>query len=198
MSLEVPLKSDKAFEPVKAGTHLARCVNIIEIGTTSYLWKGAEVSSNKVRLVFELPEEKFENEDGTANAPLISVEYSLSMGSKAKLRGFIERWIGASLLQGEAVSFDLKHLLGQPCIITVAHKTKGEKTYADIVSAAPLMKGMKCPEALHTIKELTYKNWDEAFFLSLPEWLRTKMQSTPEYQNRVIKQEYEANGIPFD
>ncbi len=197
MSLSVPLSSAKAYDPIKEGAHLARCVNIIELGTTSYTWQGKEVSSNKVRIVFELPEEKIIKEDKTETCALLSVEFSISMGPKANLRHFVENWIGASLFQNEANGFELTDLLDMTAIITVKHTKKGDKTYVDIVSAAPLLKSMKCPEALHELKKLSYDNWNQAFFDTLPEFIRKKMEATPEYEQMLNRGKFVEGQIPF-
>jgi hypothetical protein len=49
---------ERTYELVPAGNHVARLYQIIHIGTNSYEYKGEMKKSDKVRLTFELCNER--------------------------------------------------------------------------------------------------------------------------------------------
>lgn len=167
-----------------AGTHLARCYQFIHIGTNEDSFKGEKKLFNKVRLSFELPDEMRVFKDGDEAKPMsISQEYTLSMGEKANLRKFVEGMIGSGLQNDEAYAFDVESLVGKACLITVIHKvSKAGNKRAEIASASPLMKNQKAPEQINPSKILSYSNFDEAFFETLPSFIKDKIVTSEEYR----------------
>ena len=88
-----PLVAPRSQERILApeGTHKARLVGLVQLGTVPVEWAGETKWLEKVRLTFELPEElhKFK-EDETEKPVVISQEYTLSMGEKSNLRPVVE------------------------------------------------------------------------------------------------------------
>lgn len=176
----------KTFTPVPAGTHIARLFSIIHIGTTGYEYMGEWKESYKVRLTFELPlKTKVFNEEKGEQPMVISEEYGLTMGSKSKLRKVVEGIIGTTLIDKEAYAFDIEDLLGEPCLIRVVHKTKGDKTFANIESTSPLMEGQECPPQVNPDFVLSYADWNQEKFDSLPEFIKDKIRATGEYRAKT-------------
>src|SRR5689334_20495628 len=98
----------KAFDPVPAGNHVARLYQIIHIGTIETSWQGKADMTDKVRLTFELCNEKKEFKEGEGEKPFsIAREFSFYMSKKSNLRKFIEGMIGTALDEDEASTFDL-------------------------------------------------------------------------------------------
>ena len=94
------------------GTHIARCVRIIHIGTIKEEYMGEMKDMNKIDLTFELVDETYLFKEGEDAKPfVVSKEYTLSMGEKANLRKLVEGIIGKSMVQGEADMFDIESLL---------------------------------------------------------------------------------------
>ena len=88
MSL-TPAKQNKSFDPVPADNHVARFYEIIHIGTIPTMWQGQEKMTDKIRLTFELCNEKKEFREGDGEKPFsISREFTYSFGSKGNLRPF--------------------------------------------------------------------------------------------------------------
>jgi hypothetical protein len=116
---------------------------------------------------------------------IISKEFTLSMHEKASLRKFLESWRGKGFTEEEAKSFDVTKLLGAACMISILHKVKDGKTYAEISSVSAIPKGMVCPPSINENFEFNYDPFDQDKFLSLPEWLRKKMETTPEYKKAI-------------
>ena len=192
-------KSERTLPP--AGTMLARVVGIVYIGTIKTSWQGQEKEVPKLRITWELPTELHKFKDGEDEKPfVISQEYTHSMGKKSNLRPITEQIIGASLLDDEAFNFDHDELLGKPCQITIIHEDKETGTYAKVSSISPLLKGVTCPPQVNPSKKLSFDQWDENYFNTLPEFIKKKIVSSKEYAKmtgKTIVEDIKAEDIPF-
>lgn len=167
---------------IPAGNHIARCYAMVEIGTIKEeagIYAGKEL--HKVRLTWETPHEC--HDFGKGLQPFsVSKEFTLSMNEKATLRKMLESWRGKSFSEEEAKRFDITKLLGLPCMINVIHKTSGKGSqYADISSIATLPKGLEAPAQVNESYVLSYDNWNQNIFDSLPEFIQTKIKSSKQY-----------------
>jgi hypothetical protein len=196
------------YAPMESGMYVSRCVQMIQIGTITEVINGESKTQHKVRLGFEFPTElKVFKEENGEQPYFLSKEYSLSMHEKATLRQHLETWRGKKFTDDEAKSFDITKLLGVPCTINVVHKEAktGGRVYAEIGSISPLMKGTICPEAINPIQVLSYDDWNQELFESLPEFLRKKIESSVEFksipsdvkEHGVASGAVEEDGLPF-
>ena len=135
------------------GTHIARVIGLINIGTIKEEYMGELKEQQKIRLTFELPEELHVFKEGDDAKPLVqSQEYTLSMGKKSNLRPIVEGILGTSLTDEEAFSFDVEKLLDMPCLISIKRDvSKKGAEYAKIASVSKLMKGQVCKSAFNPI-----------------------------------------------
>ena len=175
-------------QTVPAGTHVARCYQIIHIGTILDTFQGVEKLVIKVRLVFELPLELADF--GKGEQPFsIGRDFTLSMHEKSGLRAFVQGWLGKAFSDAEANKFDIATLLGKEGMINVMHRTANTgRTYADIKGASPLVKGMTCPPLVNSAFLLDYDSEDfDLRFKMLPEWLQNKVSTSAEFSNRLDK-----------
>ena len=181
-----PPKPKSTYEPVPAGTHVARLYQIIHLGTSSFEFKGETKQSDKVRLTFELPNELREFKEGEGQKPMsISREFGFSMGKKSHLRPFVEGILGTALHDEEAYAFDIEKLLGEACLISVVHEPgKDGNTYAAIASASALMRGMEAPAAINEAKVIDVNTATQEEIDALPEFIRNKMKASDEYKAR--------------
>lgn len=208
MAIYAENKGGGDYAPMESGVYVARCVQLIQIGTITENINGEEKTQHKVRFGFEFPLEKkvFREENGE-QPYFLSKEYSLSMHEKASLRKDLENWRSKKFTEEEAKRFDVTNLIGVPCTINVVHKVgkSNGKTYAEIGSISPLMKGTLCPEQINPTQVLSYDNFDVALFESLPEFLRKKIESSKEYkelanevkEGGVASGAVEEDGLPF-
>src|SRR4030081_3124464 len=157
-----PAKKGKSFDPVPAGNHVARLYEIIHIGTIPTTWQGQEKMTDKIRLTFELCNEKKEFKEGEKPFS-ISREFTYSWGTKGNLRPFVEGFIGTKLHDDEAYTFNLEDLLGDVCLLNVVHTEKDGNTYSNIQGASPLPKSMKAPELFNVGRSLDINStpWSE-------------------------------------
>jgi hypothetical protein len=192
---------ERTYELVPAGNHFARLYSIVHIGTNSFEYMRETKKSDKVRLTFELSNERKVFKEGEEAKPFsISREFGLTMGQKSNLRPFVESFIGTSLSDEEAYGFDLEDLLKIPCLLNVVHAEKGDKVFANIKSATPLPKGMEAPVPVnaHSIVDVDTSSFDE--IEKLPDFLKEKIKSSEEYKARVsgVVQERLGNNTETD
>ena len=105
------------------------------------------------------------------------------MGEKANLRKDLESWRGKAFTDDEAKAFDVTNLMGKACMINIIHeaaKNDPTKIYANISSGNPGSQGvsMNFRLQINPTFELSYDNWDDAKFNSLPDFIREKMMET--------------------
>ena len=171
-------------ELIPAGNYIARCYQMIEIGTVKETILGKEKIVPKVRIGWELPTELkvFKDENGEQPC-VISKEYTLSMAEKANLRIALKSWRGKDFTEDEAKSFDITKLLGVPCMINIIHKPSkdGLKVYEEISGITPIPKGIECPPQYNKTLLLSYDSFDVEVFNKLPDFIRNKMTGSLEY-----------------
>lgn len=172
------------FPIMEAGNYLARCYQMVQIGTVEEEYKGQKKSVPKAILGFEFPTELnvFTPEKGEQPYAL-SKEFTLFMNDKANLRKFLESWRGKGFSEEEAKKFDISVLIGKPCMINVIHKENSSGNMRAIIqSVAPLTKGVTCPPQINPTILLSYDNFDNSVFEALPNFIKEKMEKTPEYK----------------
>ena len=193
MSITIP----KSTPPVQleAGTYPARCYSMVHIGTIEYEWNGQRNKANKVRITFEFPTETNVFKEGDEAKPfVISQEYTLSFGKQSKFRPQLEAWRGKPFTEEEMDNFDLTKLIGVPAMVTVIQNDKG---YSEIAQITKMPKGMVCPDQVNKSVILDYNdNWNQEVFNDLPDFIKTKMQTTPEFQAKVGKT-VGGSGVPY-
>lgn len=174
----------KEFKLVPAGTHLARCYQFLHIGNVPNTFPGAQSAViNKIRLTWELPDEKVSFKEGEEPKPFsISQDYTLSMNEKANLRKMVQSWLGQKMTDEEATDFDVETLVGKPCLLTIVHTTKGDKTYASVNNVTALPGKMECPAAINAPSVINWETMTVDAFNALPEFLQKKMQEAAEYR----------------
>ena len=179
-----------AHEPIPAGNYMARCYQVIHLGNIKTVYEGQEKDQDQLMIGWELPTEQrvFKEENGSQ--PLVvSRIYTRSLGDRATLRAMLESWRGRAFSSDELKGFDISKLIGAPCLINIKNvagegKHKG-KTFSQIASVSPLMKGMTCPPAINQTVEFSVLSFDDKVFSTLPQWLSDKIKTSKEYRDMV-------------
>lgn len=183
------------FTPVPTGTHVMRCYRMIELGTVTSDFQGETKQLKKVRLEWELPNELHEFKEGEGERPFsIGKEFTLSMHEKSNLRILLESWRGKRFTDEEAKCFDVTKLLGQPCMGSIIETKKNDKIYNNLSNVSTLPKGIVCPKQINESFVLSYDDFDMDKFKKLPEFIRKKMETTPEFKSigeSVLGKEHE-------
>ncbi len=189
MRLPKPNEGGNDFLPVPAGTWPAICYQFIDLGTQTITWKGETQEKHQVRIAWELHDEECVMRDGPkAGQPMmIQQTYTWSMHEKATLRKTLEAWRGAKFTDRQIEEFDVKNLIGQPCLLSVIHADKGDKIYANVGGITKPPKGMMFPSMVNKpiYLALTPDEFDRQVFEKLPDRLKDKIKDSPEY-NRLV------------
>ena len=195
MSLVMKDTGGGDFELPSAGTHLARCYLMAELGHQKSVFQGKESIKNQVLIAWEL------NEKMADGRPfVISRIYTASLNEKANLRADLESWRSKGFTEAELEGFDLKKILGAPCQINVIHKESNGKTYANVKALTSVPKGVNVPELEN--EAVAYEIHNEAAFTKLPEWMQKKIMERvdpPESENPAPAefQDDDIDRIPF-
>lgn len=172
------------FTPCPAGSYLARCVRLVDMGTQKTEYQGEVKTARKVLLAFEVLDDEARRDDGEPF--VLSKRYTLSLHEKAALRKDLASWRGRDFTPEELKGFDLKTILGKDCFLSVVEATKGDRIYSNIASIMRPPKGMTAPEGTGN-EPLLY--WDMS--AANPDWqalqqlhpkLIEQIEQSPEYQ----------------
>lgn len=201
-------KATKQYPLISQGTHVGIIYKFMNMGTRLQDFQGKPKDHKDILVSFtiEIPSERQEflvkKEDGTeekVEKPLvITREFTLSMGPKSNLRPFVEGVIGEKLMDEEAYAFNLEDLVGKACLVSIVHKDgKDGKTYANILSVSPLIKGMEVPKQYNKNNIFDVKTATIEEIEAIPEWIRNKVTVSDEYKNRFGSEELTAEDVPF-
>ena len=147
-------------------------------------------TSRKVLIGWELPGEKLDN----GETRRLSRTYTSSLNSKGNLRKDLISWRGRDFTVDELKKFDLRNIVGAPCMISVIHKDGQNGKYATIGGIMKLPKGMPVPALSngYTIFDLDDADPEEKM-KDLPEWIQTRIMESETWKEReAAAQEREA------
>lgn len=196
MSLIAKDKGGADFKPVPAGTHVAVCTLVADMGVQP---TGKFKPRAQIYIRWEIPGEIMTWKDGEGvdhTGPMvIGKKYTMSLSEKANLRADLESWRGRMFTEQELKGFDIKNILGKPCMLGVTHNTVGTKTYANISAVMGLPKGTMPPSA--SVMPIAYDldNHNPAVFDKLPNWLQEAINSRVKSDNASTVQ---GNGTEAD
>lgn len=187
------------FKIPPAGTHAARCISIIDLGTQEIEWQGKKKEQRKIRFSWELPLElEIFNPEKGEQPFIVSRDYTLSMFDASALRKDLESWRGKKFTDHEAEWFDETKVLGKPCTLTIVHNEKGGKTYANISGVSGVMKGTKYPDQINPSVAYNTADGNNDVYKSLPEWIQEKIAKSPEYREAIGENDFQAGDDPAE
>lgn len=170
-----------------AGTHVARCYQMIDLGTHDKEWKGVMKKKHEIRISWELPLETADF--GKGEQPFsVSKTYTLSLSEKANLLHDLQTWRSRPFTETELESFDVATVIGAPCMVTVTHVEKNGKSYANVTAVTAMPKGMTCPVAVNPHTEFSLETHDEQVFRALPQFLQDIITSSDEWKQQGATQ----------
>lgn len=137
------------FELIPEGSYTAVCDQVVDLGIQP---AGQWDPKQKVYIRFQVPAERvtWKDKDGQEHeGPMvIGRTFTVSLGEKSHLRPFLESWRGRAFTKEELKGFDVKNVLGAPCLIQVIHETNQHtgKSFAKVSAAMSLPKGVQKPQ----------------------------------------------------
>jgi hypothetical protein len=181
-NMKIKETASKSYSPAPAGSHIATCTAVIDLGTQESNFNGEIKRQRKLMLTFELNEEAGLRDDGKRHA--ISKRYTASLHEKSSLRKDLIAWRGRDFSPEELLGFEVNNVAGKTCMISVAHVEKGGgSTYANIVSIMGAPKGVTNPGASVAVTlSLEPSEFNALTFESLGERMREIIAQSPEYK----------------
>ena len=163
--------------PAPAGTHLANCFGLIDLGTQP-AFKPGDSQSHKVWLWWELCHEQ--REDGVAMT--VGSFYRVSLHEKSVMRAMLQTWRGKPFTPEELKAFQLQNIVGAACMLTIVHEPKktGGGVSDKVKTVTGLPKGtVKVPLVTPTVV-LDLDAFDQVTFDGLPNFLKDMIANSPE------------------
>lgn len=175
MPLPLPDKTD--FELTPAGSHVAICYRIVDLGTQLVEFNGETKKQHKIMIGWELCNELMQ--DGKPFS--IHKRYTYSSSDKGTLRKDLESWRGAPFSKEDFGKFDIFKLISIPCMLGVVHTERNSKTYSNITSIMRLPKGMQSPALVNAPLHFSIAEFDQDVFDSFSDSLKATIAKSPEY-----------------
>jgi hypothetical protein len=174
--------TNKEFSLAPAGTHLARCYRLIDIGTRHSEYMGEPTTKNEVVFGWELCHETVDTEEGPKPA-VCSKFYTNSLNEKANLRKDLEAWRGRPFTDDELKAFDLNAVLGKPCLLTIVHQANAEgRKKAKVFAVTGVPKGTVVPPQVNPSQSFWIDEWDEQVFEKLPDGFKRLITASDEFR----------------
>lgn len=169
-----------SFEQAPAGTHIARCIKLIDIGTHKNEYQGQTSFPRQVIIAWELPNETMTAGDYEGKPFVVSSFYTASLHEKARLRKDLINWRGRDFTKEELGGFDPKKILGAPCMLSLS---LNEKQKIKVTGVMAIPKGSHVPPQINdsVYFSLEPNQFDEKVFNSLSEGIRKMIEVSPEY-----------------
>lgn len=184
MSLKVSESGGGSNIPMLAeGSYAAVCYMLVDIGLQYS--KKYNKSSSKVIIGWEIADEYVEI-DGEKQPRVISTRYTASLNEKSVLRRDLAAWRGRDFTEAELEEFNLRDIVGAPCLLQVIHKKGGnDNVYANIASIMKLPKGMAAPQRTLDPVIFDIDESDISELEKLPEWIANTIKGSESWQQRL-------------
>ena len=184
MSLHLP--EEKIFKMLPAGTHLAICNRVVDLGTQ----ETAFGSKHQIMLSWETAEEKMS--DGRPFA--ISRRYVLSTDRRSNFRADLEAMLRRSLTSEDFGKLDLGTLLGLAALLQVKHDVRETRTFVNITGVMAPPKGTPARLSANGAICFSFEPFERSAFEALPTWTQDVIRRSPEYQTATCA--IPSGGIP--
>lgn len=168
------------FEQPPIGTHVARCIKLIDIGTQRGEYQGKATYRRQVIIGWELPNELMSEGDHAGKPFTVSKFYTASLGDKANLRADLKNWRGRDFTDEELAGFEAKNILGKPCMLSLTLSDKGK---ARVTGVMALPKGTPVPDQFNEslFFSLEHADFKPEVFEALSEGYKKMIRVSPEY-----------------
>ncbi len=179
------------------GNHIARCYQIIDLGTQDNPRYGN--TQHKARISWELGEEL--HDFGKGKEPFsVNMTVNFFISRTSNFMKLLEGWKGGTFTDAELETFDMKRLLGKPCMVNVVHASRDDATYANVASVSPIPAKWKDRVPAAHNKPLFFDvdmGPNSAEFKALPEFLQKIIAKCEEWQGSGSSVPPDDNEDPF-
>lgn len=187
MSTKLPDSKTFDREMLDAGSYPAVCYGIAIIGTFEQEFKGNKKMVKKVRIFWELPEEKytieFPDNEPKEFTHVVSQTFTFSNSTNGNLFKMLKVWSSNAITAEKIKTFDLSNIVGYVGAISVEKKTsKNGNEYVNFTGIAPLMKGTPKPEMTREKFIFDIDEFDKDTFMLMPKWVREEVSKSEEFK----------------
>ena len=175
-----PPKATGTREPIPAGSHLAVCTMIAEVGTHSVTNSYGTKDKYQVVLSFDFPDQRIDIEkDGvTKNLPRRkSKKVTFSYHEKSTLGIWLSGWNG----ERPNRDFDLSSMLGKNAMITIIHSDWEGTTYDNIQTISALPARMEGAKAENDLVSFSFAENGVIIPTNVPEWVAEEIKKSKEW-----------------
>jgi hypothetical protein len=168
------------YEQAPVGSHIARCIRMIDIGTQRNEFQGQANFKRQIILFWELPTELMTTPEHEGKPFMVSKFYTASLNEKATLRKDLANWRGRDFTEQELLGFDSKNLLDKGCMLSVIHNDKNKARVSGVMA---LPKNMQLPARINDLLyfSLERSDFNQAVFDSLSDGIKKMIEISPEY-----------------
>ena len=178
-------------KPCPPGNHCGRCFSVVDLGTHTTTGQYGTKTNRKIRVAWEFPEETHVFDEKKGPEPYVtSKTYNFVLGEKSNLLNDLQAWRGQPFTDEELMTFELKKLIGQVCMVQVIQQTKGDKTYANVEAITTMPKKFKeqMPAAVNAPIYYELDMGQGATFQALPEFLQKLIKTCNEWGGKPEEQ----------
>lgn len=186
MSLKIKKKSGSSVPPLDAGTYLAVCVGIVDLGE-QYSDAFKKYNDRQI-FIWEIPSQTVQI-DGEEKPRFLNKEFTSSLHEKSDLHKMLVSWRGKAFTEQELADgedgfmrFSVLDMLGAGCFLQVIVDEKDSGIYNKITSVIGLPVGMDAPTAKTTPYSFDVDTWDDETFKTLPDWIQDKIKKSTQYK----------------
>jgi hypothetical protein len=167
------------YEQAPPGTHVARCIKMIDIGTQHGEYQGQPTKRRQCIIAWELPNELMTTGDFAGKPFSVSKFYTQSLSEKANLRQDLRNWRGRDFSADELQGFDPKNIIGQPCMLSLTPNDKGKVIVSGVMK---LPKGTEVPAQVNPSVFFSLDEFDEVAFGKLGEKMQALIGKSDEFK----------------
>lgn len=178
-----------AVQPAKVGSHLARCFRVVALGHQREEYKGKVRYENQILFSFELPFEM--RQFGDKELPVaVHPKYNYVFAESSKWRTHIQSWMGVIYNSKEEMP-PPNSFIDKVAFLTIAHTSGGKEKVNNIMPADRDYQGnpVQCPPMINPGFLYSVWNHNQQVFEQLPDWIKERVEDSPEYQSRVLNQD---------
>ena len=172
----IPLLAEDVYPAV--------CCQLIDLG--DQYSEQFKTTQRKVLIGWEIPSEKLDN----GETRRLSNTYTASLNAKGNLRKDLISWRGRDFTVEELKNFDLRNIVGAPCMLNVIHRVGQDGTKRAVIGGImKLPKGMPLPALSNgfTIIDLDEEGVEDKID-DLPEWIQNRIHESETWKEREAAQ----------
>lgn len=174
--------TNNRIPPIEAGPYPAICYGLIDLGEQ---WSEAyQKWTRKILIMWELPGETLDLGVGEPSSRVISQKYTLSLNERSALRRDLISWRGREFTDAELRNFDMRNIVGAPCLLNIVHREYNGQTYANVGSIMKLPKSMILDTPMLDRIVFDLDTDDLAMVDQLPEWVAKQIKESKQYKER--------------